>query len=87
MLSRTHKKLLTLLARGYTRKQCALLMGIKEHTVKNHMTSIRQRMDVYTSEAAIARALILREICLSDQEFVTLGTETKFNYCQDVKIK
>lgn len=83
MLSKTHKKLLILLARGYTRKQCAVLMEITESTVKNHMTAIREKMQVYTSEAAIARALVLGEICLADQEFVTVGCETKFNFLED----
>lgn len=83
MLSKTHKKLLILLARGYTRKQSAVLMGVRESTVKNHMIAIRERLQVYTSEAAIARALVLGEICLADQEFVTVGMETKFNFLKD----
>ena len=45
-LTLRHKAVLNLLIEGYTNKEIACEMGIKQHTVRNHIAAITKLMGV-----------------------------------------
>jgi DNA-binding NarL/FixJ family response regulator len=53
-LSPRELEILGLLAAGLGNKQVAARLGISEHTVKTHVTSILEKLDAYTRAEAVA---------------------------------
>lgn len=56
-LSSRELQILQLIARGYSNKQIAFTLGIKEQTVKNHLTSILRKLAVNDRTQAVLYAL------------------------------
>lgn len=58
-LTEREREVLGLLARGMTNKEIARTLVITENTVKRHLKSIFEKLDVHTRAAAAAKALTL----------------------------
>lgn len=56
-LSHREMEILDCVARGTSNKQIADLLDISEHTVKNHLTSIMQKLDARDRTHAVVIAL------------------------------
>ncbi len=56
-LSSREYQILQLIARGYSNRQIALTLGIKEQTVKNHLTSILRKLAVNDRTQAVLYAV------------------------------
>ncbi len=56
-LSSRELEILQLIAKGYSNKQIARVLGIKEQTVKNHLTSILRKLAVNDRTQAVLYAL------------------------------
>jgi DNA-binding NarL/FixJ family response regulator len=58
-LSPRELEVLQLLADGFPNKQVAARLGVSEHTVKTHVTSVFDKLEVSTRAEAVARAVRL----------------------------
>ncbi|MCS7286193.1 MAG: response regulator transcription factor [Anaerolineae bacterium] len=67
-LSSRELQVLQLIAKGYSNKQIALTLGIKEQTVKNHLTSILRKLAVNDRTQAVLYALRRGWIRLNELE-------------------
>lgn len=67
-LSSREMQVLQLIAKGYSNKQIALTLGIKEQTVKNHLSSILRKLAVNDRTQAVLYALRRGWIRLSELE-------------------
>jgi DNA-binding CsgD family transcriptional regulator len=56
-LSSRELQILSLIASGYVNKQVATEFGISEHTIKNHMTHILEKLDVCDRTHAVVIAM------------------------------
>jgi DNA-binding CsgD family transcriptional regulator len=56
-LSLRERQILSLIASGYVNKQVATEFGISEHTIKNHMTHILEKLDVCDRTHAVVVAM------------------------------
>ena len=56
-LSSRERQILSLIASGYINKQVADEFGISEHTIKNHMTHILEKLDVCDRTHAVVLAI------------------------------
>jgi DNA-binding CsgD family transcriptional regulator len=56
-LSLREMQILSLIASGYVNKQVATEFGISEHTIKNHMTHILEKLDVCDRTHAVVIAM------------------------------
>lgn len=56
-LSLRERQILSLIASGYINKQVADEFGISEHTIKNHMTHILEKLDVCDRTHAVVLAM------------------------------
>jgi DNA-binding CsgD family transcriptional regulator len=56
-LSSREIQILSLIASGYVNKQVATEFGISEHTIKNHMTHILEKLDVCDRTHAVVIAM------------------------------
>jgi DNA-binding CsgD family transcriptional regulator len=56
-LSIRERQILSLIASGYINKEVATEFGISEHTIKNHMTHILEKLDVSDRTHAVVVAL------------------------------
>lgn len=56
-LSLRERQILSLIASGYINKQIANEFGISEHTIKNHMTHILEKLDVCDRTHAVVLAM------------------------------
>ena len=56
-LSSRERQILSLIASGYVNKQVATEFGISEHTIKNHMTHILEKLDVCDRTHAVVLAM------------------------------
>lgn len=56
-LSSRERQILSLIVSGYINKQVATEFGISEHTIKNHMTHILEKLDVSDRTHAVVIAI------------------------------
>ena len=56
-LSSRERQILSLIASGYINKEVATEFGISEHTIKNHMTHIMEKLDVSDRTHAVVLAM------------------------------
>ena len=56
-LSLRERQILSRIASGYVNKQVATEFGISEHTIKNHMTHILEKLDVCDRTHAVVKAM------------------------------
>jgi len=57
VLTKRETEVLTLVSRGYYNKEIAFRLGISEQTVKNHISSILQKLDAGSRTEATSKAI------------------------------
>jgi DNA-binding CsgD family transcriptional regulator len=56
-LSLREEEVLTYIAKGFNRKEIALLLGISAHTIASHVRAIYFKLDIDTRAAATVEAI------------------------------
>jgi len=67
-LSRRQRQVLEYVARGYLQKETAVALGLSEHTVKHHMSTILRKLGAPTALAAVLMAIQRGYIAMPGEE-------------------
>lgn len=64
ILTKREKEIFTLLVHGKSTKEIAVIVGISEKTVRNHISNAMQKVEIKGRAGALAELLRLGEISL-----------------------